>query len=103
VGSARPKEGLLFWTHAAFIPKDSSKADLAMEVANTMLSEEYSVALTKASNYGPISSKAMASFSADDQKRLGLDVTDGKTALLPEFWPDKMSAWIEAWASFKSA
>jgi hypothetical protein len=30
-------------------------------------------------------------------------VTDGKTALLPELWPDAMSAWIEAWASFKSA
>ncbi|WP_237180230.1 ABC transporter substrate-binding protein [Rhodoplanes sp. Z2-YC6860] len=103
VASARPKEGLLFWTHAAFIPKDSSKAALAMEVANTMLSEEYSVALTNASNYGPISSKAMASYSPADQKRLGLDVTDGKTALLPEFWPDEMSAWIEAWAAFKSA
>ena len=47
VASARPKEGLLFWSHAAFIPKDSRKADLAMEVANTMLSEEYSAALTE--------------------------------------------------------
>jgi spermidine/putrescine-binding protein len=103
VGSARPKEGLLFWTHSAFIPKDSRKADLAMEIANTMLSEEYSVALTKASNYGPISSKAMASFPVEDQKRFGLDVTDGKTALLPELWPAQMSAWIEAWAAFKSA
>jgi len=103
VASARPKEGLLFWGHAAFIPKDSRKADLAMEVANTMLSEEYSAALTNASNYGPISSKAMATFSPDDQKRIGLDVTDGKTALLPELWPQEMSSWIEAWASFKSA
>ena len=103
VGSARPKEGLLFWTHAAFIPKDSSKAALAMEIANTMLSEEYSKALTNASNYGPILSKAMASYSPEDQKRLRFDVTDGKTELLPELWPDKMSAWIEAWATFKSA
>jgi spermidine/putrescine transport system substrate-binding protein len=103
VASARPKEGLLFWAHAAFIPKDSAKADLAMEVANTMLSEEYSAALTNASNYGPISSKATASFSPEEQKRLGLDVTDGKTALLPELWPQEMSSWIEAWASFKSA
>jgi hypothetical protein len=68
-----------------------------------MLSEEYSKALTNASNYGPILSKAMASYSPEDQKRLRFDVTDGKTALLPELWPDKMSAWIEAWATFKSA
>jgi spermidine/putrescine transport system substrate-binding protein len=103
VASGRPKEGLLFWAHAAFIPKDTAKADLAMEITNTMLSEEYSLALTNASNYGAISSKALASYSDAEKIRLGLDVTDGKTALLPEFWPADMASWIEVWAGVKSA
>jgi len=103
VTNARPKEGLLFWNHAAFIPKDSRKAEIAMEIVNTMLSEEYGTALTKASNYGPMSSKALAGFSDQDQKAFGLDVTDGKTALFYGLWPADMNSWIEAWASFKSA
>jgi spermidine/putrescine-binding protein len=103
VASGRPKEGLLFWAHAAFIPKDTAKADLAMEITNTMLSEEYSLALTNASHYGSISSKALARYSDEEKSRLGLDVTDGKTALLPEFWPADMASWIEVWAGVKSA
>ena len=104
VTNARPKEGLLFWNHAAFIPKDLRKAEIAMEIVNTMLSEEYGTALTKASNYGPMSAKALAGFSDQDQKRVRprRDRRQDGSALYG-LWPDDMNSWIEAWASFKSA
>ena len=101
--NARPKEGILFWNHAAFIPKETKKFDLAMEITNTMLSEEYSAALTKASNYGPMSAKALAAFSDEEKKKFGLDVTDDRTARFTANFPNDMNAWIEAWAAFKSA
>ena len=64
----RPAErGASVLDHAAFIPKDPRKAEIAMEIVNTMLSEEYGAALTKSSNYGPMSSKAMAGFSAGSE------------------------------------
>ncbi len=101
--NARPKEGILFWNHAAFIPKDTKKPELAYELTNAMLSEEYGIALTRNSNYGPMSAKALATFSDDEKKRFGLDVTGPDTARFTANFPNDMNAWIEAWAGFKSA
>jgi spermidine/putrescine-binding protein len=101
--NARPKEGILFWNHAAFIPKDTQKAELAYAITNSMLSEEYGIALTRASNYGPMSAKALATFNDDEKKLFGLDVTGPDTARFTANFPNDMNAWIEAWAGFKSA
>lgn len=101
--NARPKEGICFWNHAAFIPKESKKPELAFAITNAMLSEEYGVALTKESSYGPMSAKALASFTEEEKKKFGLDVTDDKTVRFTANFPNDMNAWIEAWGKFKLA
>ncbi len=103
VVSARPKEGILAWNHAAFIPKDTQKPELAFKMVNAMLSEEYGIAMTRASNYGPMNAKALASFSPDEVKTFGLDVTDPKIARFRATFPPGMNQWLEAWTAFKLA
>jgi len=103
VTNAWPKEGVLLWNQAAFIPKDSPHAEASEKVVNAMLSSEFGVALAKESNYGPVTQKAIAAFSTDEQKKLGLDVTTRGAKLYSMQWPSDMNAWIEAWGAFKAA
>lgn len=103
VTNAWPKEGVLLWNQAAFVPKDSPHAEATEKVVNAMLSPEFGVALAKESNYGPVTQKAIAAFSADDQKKLGLDVTTRGAKLYSMQWPTDMNAWIETWGAFKAA
>jgi spermidine/putrescine transport system substrate-binding protein len=103
VTNAWPKEGLLIWNQAAFIPKDSPNAALTESVVNAMLSPEFGIALAKDSNYGPVSQKAIESFSVDEQKKLGLDATTRGVKLYSMKWPTDMNTWIEAWGEFKAA
>jgi spermidine/putrescine-binding protein len=103
VANAWPKEGLLLWNQAAFIPKDSPKAEAAEKVINAMLSPEFGVAIVKESNYGPVSQKAISQFSIEEQKKLGLDATTRGTKIYSMKWPNDMNKWIEAWGAFKAA
>ena len=103
VTNAWPKEGLLLWNQAAFIPKDSPNAAATESVVNAMLSPEFGIALAKESNYGPVSQKALAAFSPEEQKKLGLDATTRGVKLYSMKWPADMNAWIEAWGAFKAA
>src|SRR5262245_4265828 len=103
VTNAWPSDGLLVWNHAAFIPKDSPKAELTEQVVNAMLSPEFGIALAKDLNYGPVTNKALAQFSAEDQRKLGIDVPSRNVALYELKWPNDMNAWIETWGAFKAA
>jgi spermidine/putrescine-binding protein len=103
VTNAWPKEGLLLWNQAAFIPKDSSKFEATEKVINAMLSPEFGVALAKESNYGPVSQKAISQFSPEEQKKIGLDATTRGTKIYSMKWPADMNAWIETWGAFKAA
>ena len=103
VTNAWPTDGLLVWNHAAFIPKDSPKAEVTEQVVNAMLSPEFGIALAKDLNYGPVTNKALAQFSAEDQRKLGIDVPSRKVALYELKWPNDMNAWIETWGAFKAA
>ena len=103
VANAWPKEGLLIWNQAAFMPKDSPKSALTEAVVNAMLSPEFGVALAKESTYGPVSTKALDAFSAEEQHQLGFDALTRHVALYPYSWPVEMNAWIEAWGEFKAA
>jgi spermidine/putrescine transport system substrate-binding protein len=98
-----PKEGLLVWDHAAFIPKDTKNADLSEQVVNAMLSPDFGVMLGKVFNYGPVTKAALAKFSPEQQHKLGLDVPKRNVAIYQLKWPADMNAWIEAWAGFKAA
>lgn len=103
VTNAWPKEGLLLWNQAAFIPKDSPNFESTEKVVNAMLSPEFGVSLAKESNYGPVSQKAISQFSPEEQKQIGLDATTRGSKIYSMKWPTDMNAWIEAWGSFKSA
>ncbi len=103
VKNAWPSDGLLVWNHAAFIPKDSPKAELTEQVVNAMLSPEFGITLAKDLNYGPVTQKALEAFSAEEQSKLGIDVPSRNLALYQLKWPTDMNAWIETWGAFKAA
>lgn len=103
VANAWPTDGLLVWNHAAFIPKDSPKGELAEQAVNAMLSTDFGVALARVLNYGPVTKAALAQFSAEEQSKLGIDVPSRNLALYQLKWPNDMNAWIETWGAFKAA
>ena len=103
VVNAWPSDGLLVWNHAAFIPKDTPKAELTEQVVNGMLSPEFGISLARDLSYGPVTKKALAEFSAEEQRKLGIDVPSRNVALYQLKWPNDMNAWIETWGAFKAA
>lgn len=103
VKNAWPKEGILLWNMSAFIPKDSKNVEATTSVVNAMLSPEFGVAMTEATNYGSASQKAIDAFSVADQERIGLNATTRGGKLNPLKWPNDMNSWIEAWGAFKAA
>src|SRR5262245_3375162 len=103
VTNAWPSDGLLVWNHAAFVPKDTPKAELTEQVVNAMLSPEFGITLARDLSYGPVTTKALAEFSPEEQGRLGIDVPSRNLARQRFQWPNDMNSWIEAWGAFKAA
>jgi spermidine/putrescine transport system substrate-binding protein len=103
VVNAWPSEGLLVWNHAAFIPKDTPNAEMTEQVVNAMLSPDFGITLARDLSYGPVTKKALAAFSKEDQHRLGIDVPSRGVKLYQLKWPSDMNAWIETWGAFKAA
>jgi spermidine/putrescine-binding protein len=99
-----PKEGLLWWGQAAFVPKGSGAPDLAMEFINFLLSAEYGHMLTKATG-GILSASALgrARFTEEERKKLGYDIMERNLNLFRLGLPERLDLWLEAWAKFKSA
>lgn len=98
-----PSDGLLVWSHGAYIPKDSRKGDDAQAVVNAMLSPEYGVALTRETGYLSASTEAEKLLSADEKKAAGYDVRERGIKTYGLKWPTDLSRWVEAWGKVKSA
>jgi spermidine/putrescine-binding protein len=98
-----PSDGLLVWSHGAFIPKDSRKGDDAQAVVNAMLSPEYGAALTRETGYLRGSTAAEALLSADEKKAAGYDIRQRGIKTYGLKWPSDLSRWVEAWGKVKSA
>jgi spermidine/putrescine-binding protein len=98
-----PSEGLLVFTHSAFIPRDSRNVDLAHAAINAALSDEVGKQLGEETQYPVTNGNVAASFSAEDQARLGYDVEKRGIPLHRYAFPAAMDRWIEAWGRFKAA
>jgi len=98
-----PSDGLLVWSHGAFIPKDAPNADLAMRTVNTMLSPEYGAALSRQTGYISSSLKAASILSADERKKYGYDVRQQGIKTYGLKYPTDLNRWVEVWNKVKSA
>lgn len=98
-----PREGLLVFTHSAFIPKDSRNVDLAHAAINAALSTEFGKQLGQETQYPVCNGEVAATFSEADQARLGYDVEKRGIPLHRYTFPAAMDRWIEAWGRFKAA
>lgn len=98
-----PSDGLLVWSHGAYIPKDSRKGDEAQAVVNAMLTAEYGAALTRETGYLSGSTAAEQVLSADEKKAAGYDVRQRGIRTYGLKWPTDLSRWVEAWGKVKSA
>ncbi|MFO1190239.1 MAG: extracellular solute-binding protein [Alphaproteobacteria bacterium] len=98
-----PSEGLLVWSHGAFIPKDAPNADAAMRLVNTMLTGEYGAALSRETGYLGATTTAEALLSADEKKKYGYDVRQRGIKTYGLKYPTDLNRWVEVWNKVKSA
>jgi spermidine/putrescine-binding protein len=103
VVNAWPKEGVLSFAHAAFIPKDSKNAEASTAVINAMLGKDYAGQVTKVSGYLSTSKLGTTEFSDEEKKRYGYGVLDGSTKHHGLSFPPAIAKWIEGWSRVKSA
>jgi spermidine/putrescine transport system substrate-binding protein len=102
VVSNHPKEGLLWWVHAAFIPATSHNVEGAHIWINFLVSPEFGHKLSEISGVPSTSQAAKNSFSKDLQKKYGYDELDnGPMVKLAK--PKHLDLWLEAWSQFKAA
>lgn len=98
-----PREGLLWWVHAGFLPKESPSPDLAHEWVNFILSAEYGRKLTEIAGVLSPSLLAKDSFSAEEQKMHGYDILESGKPMVRLGRPKNFDLWLEAWSEFKAA
>ncbi len=98
-----PREGLLVFTHSAFIPRDSRNWELAHAAINAALSDEFGTQLGRETQYPVTNGNVAATFSQADQQRLGYDVEQRGIPLHRYTFPPAMDRWIEAWGRFRAA
>lgn len=98
-----PSDGLLVWSHGAYIPRDSKNADSAQAVVNAMLSAEFGAALTRETGYLSGSTQAEKLLSDDEKKKAGYDVRQRGIKTYGLKWPSDINKWVEAWSKVKSA
>jgi spermidine/putrescine-binding protein len=98
-----PSDGLLVWSHGAYIPKDSRKGDEAQAVVNAMLTAEYGAALTRETGYLSGSTAAEQALSAEEKRAAGYDVRQRGIKTYGLKWPTDLNRWVEAWGKVKSA
>ncbi len=103
VTNAWPKEGVLSFSHAAFVPKDSKNAAASSAVINAMLGKDYAGQVTKVSGYLSTSTEGTLDISAEERKRFGYGVLDGSTKHHGLSFPPAIARWIEGWSRVKSA
>lgn len=98
-----PREGLLVFTHSAFIPRETRNWELAHAAINAALSDEFGTQLGAETQYPVTNANVAATFSPADQARLGYDVERRGIPLHRYTFPPAMDRWIEAWGRFKAA
>jgi spermidine/putrescine-binding protein len=98
-----PKEGLLWWVHAAFIPRQAPAPEDSYKFLNFLLSAEYGAKLTEAAGVLSTSQAAKDSFSPADQKLHGYDILERGGPMVRLGLPKRMDLWLESWAEFKAA
>ena len=103
VASNHPKEGLLWWVHAAFLPASVSKPDDAMKWIDFLTSSEFGKKLTEIAGALSVSQAAKNGFSADEQKAHGYDALDSGRPMVRLGQPKHLARWLEAWSEFKAA
>ena len=103
ITNAWPKEGVISFAHAAFIPKDAKNAASAQAVINAMLGKDYASQVTKVSGYLSTSDLGTQDFTPEERKRYGYGVLDGSTKHHGLGFPPAIGKWIEGWNRVKSA
>ncbi|MBV9348929.1 MAG: extracellular solute-binding protein [Pseudolabrys sp.] len=103
IASNHPKEGLLWWVHAGFIPAGTTKVEDAEKWINFLISPEFGRTLTETTGVPSTSQAAKDSFSKEQQKELGYDVLDSGKPMVRLEQPKYLERWLEAWSEFKAA
>lgn len=98
-----PSEGLLVWSHGAYIPKDAPNAEAAMRMVNTMLSAEYGATLSRETGYLATTTSAENLLSAEEKKKYGYDVRQRGIKTYGLKYPTDLNQWVEVWNKVKSA
>jgi spermidine/putrescine transport system substrate-binding protein len=103
VASNHPKEGLLWWVHAAFLPAGSAKTAEADTWINFLISPEFGKSLTETSGVPSTSQAAKDSFTPQQQADYGYDVLDSGKPMVRLEEPKHLDLWLQAWSEFKAA
>jgi spermidine/putrescine-binding protein len=103
VASNHPKEGLLWWVHAAFLPAGSAKTAEAGTWINFLISPEFGKSLTETSGVPSTSQAAKDSFTPQQQADYGYDVLDSGKPMVRLEEPKHLDLWLQAWSEFKAA
>jgi spermidine/putrescine transport system substrate-binding protein len=103
VNSNHPKEGLLWWVHAAFLPAGSKKSDEANTWINYLISPDFGKSLTELTGVPSTSQAAKDSFTKEQQTLFGYDVLDSGKPLTKLEQPQHLDLWLQAWSEFKAA
>ena len=103
VASNHPKEGLLWWVHAAFLPAGSARADDAQVWINYLISPEFGKSLTERSGVPSTSQAAKDSFTPQQQADFGYDVLDSGKPMVRLEQPKHLDLWLQGWSEFKAA
>jgi spermidine/putrescine-binding protein len=98
-----PKEGILYWAHTYFVPKDTPVLPTVYAWLNYVLSEEYAVAMMRGSGILSTSTLVRKRIPESELKELGFDLTERGLRLVQLGLPDNLNDWLQAWAEFKSA
>lgn len=98
-----PKDGLLVWSQGAFIPKDTPNAKGSHAIINAYLEADVGKKLAADTNYPTTSKEISGEFSADERKKLGLDLVERGVKVYPLQFPTAMDRWLEVWNTVKSA
>ena len=103
VVSNHPKEGLLWWVHAAFVPAGTQKANDAFTWINYLISPEFGKNLTETTGVPSTSQAAKDSFTKQQQTDYGYDVLDSGKPMTRLEQPLHLDLWLQAWSEFKAA
>jgi spermidine/putrescine transport system substrate-binding protein len=103
VASNHPKEGLLWWVHAAFLPSGTPKAAEAETWIDFLISPDFGKKLTETAGVLSTSKAAKDSFTVQEQVEHGYDALDSGKPMVRLEQPKHLDLWLEGWSEFKAA